>query len=288
MHSDQTFSVSIHPEPIQPTIQIFKLGRILLFSRVFEVRILRKIAIISQKGGVGKTTTTVHLAAGLAKKGKKVLILDLDPQGNVSTCFFANSPKNMYHLLVDQINPTECIMNVGDLLDIIPSDKNLAKAELTLAGVPSRETVLKRRLESVNNYDYIIIDCPPSLSLLSQNAMNFAKEAIIPVATEYLSIDALRKTNQTIDEANELFKHKLKITHIIPTMYDKRIKSCIKSLAEIKKGYNGLVTEPVRINAKLKEAPERGMSTFDFAKSSRGAKDYMKIVDKVLDSEFYN
>lgn len=249
---------------------------------------MRKIAVISQKGGVGKTTTTVHLAAGLAKKGKKVLILDLDPQGNVSTCFFANHPRNMYHLLIDDEKPESCTMNVSDLLDIIPSDKTLAKAELALSGVPSRETVLKRRMADVKNYDYIIIDCPPSLSLLSQNALNFAKEAFIPVATEYLSIDALRKTNQTIEEVNELFKHNLKITAIIPTMYDKRIKSCIKSLAEIKKGFNGLVTEPIRINAKLKEAPEKGMSTFDFAKSSRGAKDYMKLVEKVLDGEFYN
>ena len=249
---------------------------------------MRKIAVISQKGGVGKTTTTVHLAAGLAKKGKKVLILDLDPQGNVSTCFFANAPKNMYHLLVEDIPPEQCIMNVSELLDIIPSDKSLAKAEMALAGVPSRETVLKRRLEHLNSYDYIIVDCPPSLSLLSQNALMFAKEAFIPVATEYLSIDALRKTNQTIEEMNDLFKHKIKITAIIPTMYDKRIKSCIKSLAEIKKGFNGLVTDPIRINAKLKEAPEKGISVFDFAKSSRGAKDYMKLIEKVLDGEFYN
>lgn len=249
---------------------------------------MRKIAVISQKGGVGKTTTTVNLAAGLARKGKKVLVLDLDPQGNVSTCFFASNPKNMYHLLVEDEKPENCIVNVGDLLDIIPSDKTLAKAELSLSGVPSRETILKRRMDGMENYEYIIIDCPPSLSLLSQNAMTFAGEAFIPVATEYLSIDALRKTNQTIDEINELFKHKLKITAIIPTMYDKRIKSGIKALAEIKKGYNGLVTEPIRTNSKLKESPEKGVSIFDYAKSSRGAKDYMKLVDKIIDGEFFN
>lgn len=249
---------------------------------------MRRIAVVSQKGGVGKTTTTVNLAAGLAKKGKKVLILDLDPQGNVSTCFFASNKKNMYHLLVDDEDPKNCIFNVTDFLHIIPSDKMLAKAELSLSGMPSRETVLKRRMENITNYDYVIIDCPPSLSLLSQNALTYAKEAFIPVATEYLSIDALRKTNQTIDEINELFSHKLKISAVIPTMYDKRIKSGIKALAEIKKGYNGLVTDPIRINSKLKEAPEKGVSVFDFAKSSRGAKDYMKLVEKVIDGDFFN
>ena len=249
---------------------------------------MRKIAVISQKGGVGKTTTALHLAAGLAKKGKKVLILDLDPQGNVSQSLYASSAKNMYHLLVENENPKNCIVNVSELLDVIPCTKDLAKAEISLAGQPSRETVLRRKLEMLNGYHYVIVDCPPSINLLSQNALMYVNEAFIPVSTEYLGIDALRKTNQTIDELNELFNHKVRITAIIPTMYDKRIKSGVKALAEIKKGYNGIVTLPIRVNSTLKEAPEKGQSVFEFAKSSRGAKDYMKLVETVIDGEFFN
>lgn len=250
---------------------------------------MRKICVINQKGGVGKTTTTVNLAVGLARKGRKVLILDLDPQGNVSTYLCANSEKNMYHLLVDKEDPTECIVNVQENLDIIPSNKDLVKAELSLAGTPSRENVLKRTMSSLKSYQYILMDCPPSLSLLSQNALMFSTEAFIPVATEYLALDGLKKIYADIQEMNELFGHKLKITCVIPTLYDKRIKSCIETLGEIKRGYGSIVTNPIGVNSKLKEAPGKGMTIFDYAKYSKGAKDYQKLVDIVIDQEFeYN
>ncbi len=248
---------------------------------------MRKICIINQKGGVGKTTTTVNLAAGLAMKDKKVLILDLDPQGNISTSFCAASEKNMYHILVEDVNPYECIINVAENLDIITSDKRLAQAELVLAGMPSRETVLRRRLADLHGYDYVLIDCPPTINLLNQNALLYANEAFIPVVTDYLSIDALRKMEATINELNELFDHNLMISTIIPTMYDKRVRSNIMNLAEIKKGFRDRVAEPIRINSKLREAPASGVNIFEFAKYSNGAKDYLKLVDKVLKSEFY-
>ena len=248
---------------------------------------MRRICVINQKGGVGKTTTTVNVAAGLARKGKRVLVLDLDPQANVSACFCAFSEKNMYHLLIEEEPVEMCTVNISENLDVIPCDKNLAKAELALAGVPSRETILRRRLVTLTDYDYVIIDCPPSIGLLNQNALMYAKEAFIPVSTDYLSIDALRKMTATIDEINELFHHKLKITAIIPTMYDGRIKSSKEMLAEMKKGYDSIVMPPIRVNSKLKEAPAHGISIFDFAKSSRGGKDYMELVNKVIDAEFY-
>ncbi|MFH1317322.1 MAG: AAA family ATPase [Candidatus Woesearchaeota archaeon] len=248
---------------------------------------MRTICIINQKGGVGKTTTVASLSVGLARKGRKVLILDLDSQGNLSTYLCAHSDKNMYHLLINKENPNNCIVNIAENLDIIPSNKELAQAEISLSGIPSRETVLKRALEPVKGYDYILVDCPPSLSLLSQNALAFCKEAFVPVATEYLALDGLKKISANIDEMNELFKHKLKISAIIPTMYDKRIKSCIKTLAEIRRGYNGIVLPPIRTNSKLKEAPGLGTSIYDYAKYSRGAKDYQKLVDAVIDQEFY-
>jgi len=248
---------------------------------------MRKICVINQKGGVGKTTTVVSLAVGLSRKGRKVLILDMDAQGNVSSYLCAHADRNMYHVLVEGEDPKNCIVNIAENLDVIPSNKDLIKAELSLAGTPSRETVLKRALAGIRGYEYVLVDCPPSVSLLSQNAMTYCSEAFIPVATEYLAVDGLKKITVQIDEINDLFNTKLKITAIIPTMYDKRIKSCILTLSEIKKGYAGIVQNPIHVNSKLKEAPGKGMSIFDYAKYSKGAKDYTKLVDNIIEQEFY-
>ncbi|MCB9362270.1 ParA family protein [Candidatus Woesearchaeota archaeon] len=248
---------------------------------------MRKICVINQKGGVGKTTTTISLAAGLAKKNKKVLVIDLDPQGNINTHFCLPADKTMYDVLVNGEDPEDAIQHVTEFLHIIPSNSKLSEAEMILAGVSSRETVLKRALQSITRYDYVIVDCPPSISLLNQNALLYAHEAFIPVATEYLALDALKKMQSTIDEINELFGHNLQITMVIPTMYDKRIKSSIQVLGEIKKGFSDLVSQPIRVNSKLKEAPGKGTTIFEYAKSCNGAKDYMKLTEKVIKAEYY-
>jgi chromosome partitioning protein len=247
---------------------------------------MRKICIINQKGGVAKTTTTVNLASGLAAKGKRVLIIDLDPQGNISTCLCVHGEKSVYDLLVEDIDPFDCISNVSENLDVITSDASLAKAELVMSGQTSRETILKRKLEGIFNYDYIIIDCPPSLSLLNINALLYANEAFVPVSTQFLALDALKKMSTTIDEINELFSHDIKITSVIPTMYDKRSKSCTTVLNEIRRGYDELVTDPIRVNSKLMEATSSGKNIFEFSKRSRGAEDYTKLTQTVIANEF--
>jgi len=248
---------------------------------------MRKICIINQKGGVAKTTTTVNLASALAANEKRVLVIDLDPQGNISTCFCVNNDKTAYDLLVDDADPHECIINVSDNLDVITSDSSLAKAELIITGQTSRETVLKRKLESIFNYDYVLLDCPPSLSLLNINALLYANEAFVPVATDFLALDALKKMTQTISEINELFDHDIKITQVIPTLYDRRNKACVQTLKDIKRGYEELVSNPIRINSKLREAPSVGKDIFEYAKSSSGAKDYKKLAQTVLEAEEY-
>ncbi|MBN1645451.1 ParA family protein [Candidatus Woesearchaeota archaeon] len=244
---------------------------------------LRKIAIINQKGGVGKTTTTINLAAGLAKRDFKVLILDLDPQGNISTSLCVKSEKNMYHILVDDVNPKECIVNVQENIDVITSDQSLEKAEMILAGETSRETVLRRVMDGVNNYDFVILDCPPSLGLLNQNALLYAREAFIPASTDFLGINALKKMQIAIEALNDIFNHKIFISAVIPTMYDRRNKTCIEHYNELQRGYSDVLTNPIRVNSKLKEAPSQGKSIFDYANSSRGAKDYEKLVEIIID-----
>ncbi len=248
---------------------------------------MRKICIINQKGGVAKTTTTINLATALAVNEKRVLIVDLDPQGNIGTCLCVQNDKTTYNLLIDDTDPYDCIVNVSPNLDVIPCDSSLAKAELIMGGQTSRETILRRKLEPVFNYDYIIIDCPPSLSLLNVNALLYANEAFVPVATDFLALDALKKMSQTITEINELFDHDIKITQVIPTLYDRRNKACVETLKEIKRGYEELVSSPIRINSKLREAPSFGKDIFDYAKRSSGALDYKKLAQTVMEAEEY-
>lgn len=248
---------------------------------------MRKICIINQKGGVAKTTTTVNLASALATKEKRVLVIDLDPQGNISTCLCVHGDKTVYDLLINDVDPAECIVNVSENLDVITSDSSLAKAELIITGQTSRETFLRRKLEPIFNYDYVLIDCPPSLSLLNINALLYANEAFVPVSTDFLALDALKKITQLIGEINELFDHDIKITQVIPTLYDRRNKSCVQTLKDIRRGYEELVTNPIRMNSKLREAPSAGKDIFDYARRSPGAEDYKKLAQVVLEAEEY-
>ena len=246
---------------------------------------MRKICIINQKGGVGKTTTTVSLGAGLALQGKKVLIIDMDPQGNVSHSLNFEPQKNTYHLLIENAHWKECIVNVSKNLDVMPGRETLTKAEIILAGEQFRETVLKRRLEDIRGYDYILIDCPPSLGLLNQNAMLFVNEAFIPVATDVLGMVGLGKIKNAITVMQKVFEHDIKITKVVPTLFDKRNKICKTVLGELQNDYYELISNPIRINSKLKEAPSKRCSIFEYDKNSRGAKDYHELVRAVIYEE---
>ena len=246
---------------------------------------MRKICIINQKGGVGKTTTAINLAVGLAKQGKKVLILDLDAQGNVATCLGAESEKDMYDLLIENADVGQCTTRIMENLDVIPSCETLTKAELIMIGEPARESVLAKKLEKLTGYDYVIVDCPPTLRLLNQNAMVFAKEAIIPASTDVLGLDALRKMIYAIQKINEVFDHDMVISKMVPTLFDRRVKHCKQTLSQMESEFYGIVAEPIRLNSKLKEAPTKQQSIFEFSKNSAGSKDYAALVKIVLRDE---
>ncbi len=247
---------------------------------------MRKVAVVNLKGGVGKTTTTVNLAFAFAKKGKRVLLVDLDPQANLTLTLCVSNSKTMYDLLVDEeTHISECIVNYNENLDVIPS-KNLDKAELIMAGLPGRETILKRKFEPIFNYDFVLIDCPPSNTLLNYNALLYVNEAFVPVSTDYLGLVGLRKVVKLIDEINSLFNHAVVISAIIPTMYDQRSKISKESLEEIKKGFNGVILNPIRVNAIVKDMAKKGKSIFDLDKNARATSDYMKIANRLLSNEF--
>ncbi len=246
---------------------------------------MRSICIINQKGGVGKTTTAVSIAAGLAKEGKTVLLVDTDPQGNVTHSLQMNCRFDLYHFITGKCSHLDCITTLGTNLDVLPSTETLTKLNTELAKQKNPEHVVKERFSSIRNYDYLIFDCAPSLGLLNQNIMLFANEAIIPVSTTYLSLTGLTYMEEAIKEINEHFKHTLQISHIVPTLHDKRNRTNRQMLSKLQEDHGKLVTEPIRINAKLAEAPASGKSIFTYDKNSRGAKDYGALVQTIMKGE---
>ncbi len=244
---------------------------------------MRKIAIINQKGGTAKTTTAVNLAAALADRDRKVLLIDMDPQGNVSTWFDVTPHKSLYHLLVEEMTtPQECIAPVRARIDVLPSTKTAAQAELILTGLPGRERVLSRKLAQLSGYDFVLLDCPPSLNLLNQNAMVYADEAFIPVSMDYLALVGVRQMLENLKMVHEILEHQIDITLVIPTFYDGRNRKSREVLEKLELHFDGKVTGPIRANVRLAEAASHHQTIFEYDPNSHGARDYKNLVERVL------
>ena len=248
----------------------------------------KTIAIANQKGGVGKTTTSINLSASLAAKGKKVLVIDTDPQGNTTSGFGVEKndlDNTVYELMLSECSIKECILkDVIDGVSIIPSNVNLAAAEIELIGVDRKEYLFKRKVEWIKDgFDYIIIDCPPSLSMLTINAMTTADTVLVPIQCEYYALEGLSQLIHTINLVKERLNPDLDIEGVVFTMYDSRTNLSMQVVENVKSNLSQKVFQTlIPRNIRLAEAPSYGMPINAYDPKSAGAEAYMQLAEEVI------
>jgi chromosome partitioning protein len=242
-----------------------------------------RLAVFNHKGGTGKTTTSVSLAAGFAQRGLRVLLVDTDSQGNVSVSLGVKAEKTLYHVLVMGVRPADAAVNVRPNLDLIASNETLAAAELYLAGRQNRDRILRDRLApGFEGYDVVVLDCSPSLSLMNQNALVAAEGIVVPVACDYLSLVGVRQVVKTVKNVNSLLHHPVQIHGVLPTFYDARARICRDALDALKEHFGERVLTPIRSATRVKEAPAQGKTIFEFAPDSTAAEDYGRVVETLV------
>lgn len=248
------------------------------------------IAIANQKGGVGKTTSTVNLGASLATLGKNVLLIDIDPQGNTTSGIGINKadvPYCIYDVLINEVHPQDAILATNiDGLSILPATIQLAGAEIELVPTISREIRLKKALQLIKDkYDYLLIDCPPSLGILTINSLTAADSVLIPIQCEYYALEGLSQLLNTIRLVQKHLNTNLLIEGVLLTMLDARTNLGIQVIEEVKKYFQEKVyTTVIPRNVRLSEAPSHGQSIVSYDPKSRGAEVYLELAKEVIAS----
>ena len=248
----------------------------------------RIIAIANQKGGVGKTTTAINLSSSLASMDKKVLSLDMDPQGNMTSGLGVDKDgveKTVYDLIIGNAGVEECIYeNALENIDVLPSNIDLSAAEIELIGVDNKEYILKNEIDKVkDDYDFIIIDCPPALSMLTINAMTTADSVIVPIQCEYYALEGLSQLIHTIELVKERLNPNLEIEGVVFTMYDARTNLSLQVVENVKDNLNQNIYKTIiPRNIRLAEAPSYGMPINLYDPRSTGAESYMLLAEEVI------
>ena len=249
---------------------------------------VRVIAIANQKGGVGKTTTSINLSSSLAAKGMKVLVIDIDPQGNTTSGFGVekNGLENtIYELILGECSVQDSIIkDVIENVSLLPSNVNLAAAEIELIGVDKKEYILKKEIEWIKeDYDYIIIDCPPSLSMLTVNAMTTADSVLVPIQCEYYALEGLSQLIHTVNLVRERLNPDLDIDGVVFTMYDARTNLSMQVVENVKQNIKQNVYKTViPRNIRLAEAPSFGMPINLYDPKSAGAESYLQLAEEII------
>ena len=262
---------------------------------------MRSIAIINQKGGVGKTTTSVNLSAALAQTGRRVCLVDLDPQSHASLHLglsLEDEEPSIYDVLTGDASMADVRHQAGDNLWVVPSHLNLAAAEIELAGEVGRELVLRDRLEAdTSEWDYLILDCPPSLGVLTLNALTSCREVVLPLQPHFLALHGLSKLLQTLDVVSRRLNPELRLCGVVMCMYDTGtrlaaevsgdVETFLASQAGSAKAWSTAVTFQTRVrrNIRLAESPSFGQSIFQYSPSSHGAEDYRALAQELVAQE---
>lgn len=251
----------------------------------------RTIAIANQKGGVGKTTTAINLSACLAEKGKKVLAVDMDPQGNMTSGLGVDKESvenTIYNLIIGEAKMEEVLIkDVLENLDIIPTNIDLSGAEIELLDVEEKEYIVRNEIDKIkDNYDFIIIDCPPSLSMLTINAMTTADSVLVPIQCEYYALEGLSQLIHTVELVRDRLNPKLTIEGVVFTMYDARTNLSLQVVENVKDNLEQTIYKTIiPRNIRLAEAPSYGIPINKYDPKSAGAESYLRLADEVIDKE---
>jgi len=247
----------------------------------------RIISVLNFKGGTGKTTTVVNLGMGLALRGYRVLAIDLDPQGSVAGWLGVSFQRTLADILLNKAEWSDCVVRARVRFDVIPCDRRLADAESVLVERHASAEFLQRRLQGIEEagYDYILLDCAPYVSLLSESALYFSREVFVPVSMEYLALVGAREVIIEVMRAQRLAHgQSAHISMVIPTFYDKRYSKSDDTLKILRDHFPGIVSAPIRASVRLSEAPSHQLTVFEYDPDGPGSQSYAEVAKRVVES----